>query len=79
MREEDASEPESLSFQNLRGRRRRLKEQHRQQQHHGECRLLIPVKLLPVYETFPRRKKHISNLGQQRMTAILSLRWSKLV
>ena len=56
VREEDASEPESLSFQNLRGRRRRLKEQHRQQLHHGECRLLIPVILLPVYETFPRRK-----------------------
>ena len=57
VREEDASEPESLSFQNLRGRRRRLKEQHRQQLHHGECRLLIPVILLPVDETFPRRKK----------------------
>ena len=79
MREEDASEPESLSFQNLRGRRRRLKEQHRQQQHHGECRLLIPVILLPVDdETFPCTK-NISNLGLQRMTAILSLRWSKLV
>ena len=38
--EEDASEPESLSFQNLRGRRRRLKEQHRQQLHHGKCRLV---------------------------------------
>ena len=58
VREEDASEPESLSFQNLRGRRRRLKEQHRQQQHHGECRLLIPVILLPVDETFPRRKQY---------------------
>ena len=35
--EEDASEPGSPSFQNLRARRRRLKEQHCQQQHHGEC------------------------------------------
>ena len=77
--EEDASEPESLSFQNLRASHRRLKEQHRQQQHHGECRLLIPVILLPVDdETFPCTK-NISNLGLQRMTAILSLRWSKLV